>query len=199
MTSCRRHILCSAIALTCTPVSVRVARAAEGAAASQPSEGDGLGQMRVKAAYLAKFGAFVGWPERAFASADAPLVIGMLDADALAEELALVVVGRSAQGRLIIVRKLRAGEALTDVQVLYVGDASATHVPSLLAAVRGQPVLTVADLPGSANAVPGTVITFVVVDRRLRFDVSVKAAAAAGLTVSARLLTAAHHVEAARP
>lgn len=168
-------------------------------AASDPAEGDGLGQMRVKAAYLAKFGAFVTWPDRAFAQADAPLVIGVLDADVLAEELALVVLGRMAQGRLLTVRKLHAGDTATGLHMLFIGDASAPVVAAMLAATRSLPVLTVTDQLLPARGTPGTVITFVVVAGRLRFDVSMKAATAAGLAVSARLLTAAHHVEGTAP
>ena len=115
---------------------------AAGARADDPvpdTRDDAAPPLRVKAGYLYKFGAFVEWPGRAFGSADAPLVIGVLEADALADELALVVGGRSVQGRPIAVRRLRAGDPVTGVHVLYLGRGASARPPDDL------PLLTVAD------------------------------------------------------
>jgi len=148
-------------------------------------------ELRTKAAYLYKFGAFVDWPAKAFPSADAPVVIALFEADALADELSLVVGGRRLQGRPVAVRKLHAGDPMAGVHVLFVGRGADPQ--DALSLVRGQPVLTVAD-----TALPSTVrsmIRFQMIDGRLRFDVSLKAAEQASLGISARLLAVAHHVD----
>jgi hypothetical protein len=62
----------------------------------------------------------------------------------------------------------------------------------VLAAVRDRPVLTVTD--GVQGAADGAIINFVVVDDKVRFDVSLAAAGRAGLRISARLLTVARTV-----
>lgn len=148
-------------------------------------------ELRTKAVYLYKFGAFVAWPAKAFPKADSPVVIALFEADALADELSLVVDGRSLQGRPVTVRKLHAGDPMAGVHVLFVGRGA--EPLDAFAMVRGQPVLTVADtsLPSTARSM----IRFQMVDGRLRFDVSLKAAEQASLGISARLLAVAHRVD----
>ena len=150
-------------------------------------------ELRIKAAYLCKFGAFVEWPDHTFPAADAPVVIGVLGADALADELSTVIRGRSLQGRRIAVRRLRAGDGLAGLHVLFIG----LHAPvgaeaDLLAAARGMHVLTVTDAPPSEGA--RGIINFVSDNGRVRFDVCLKAAQEARLVISARLLAVARHV-----
>jgi len=152
-------------------------------------EGGGT-ELRTKAVYLYQLGAFVAWPARAFPAPDSPLVIGLLEADALADELSTVVNGRSLQGRSVAVRKLHAGDGVGGVHVLFLGrGADAVGVEAL----RGQPVLTVADT--SVPAGVRSMVRFLMVDGRLRFDVSLKAAEQASLGISARLLAVAHRVD----
>src|SRR2546421_352827 len=52
-------------------------------------------EYRVKAAFLYKFGGYVEWPQGVFAKPDSPIAIGVIGADALAEELARIVAGRT--------------------------------------------------------------------------------------------------------
>jgi len=78
-------------------------------------------EYRVKAAFLYKFGGYVEWPQGVFAKPDSPIAIGVIGADALAEELARIVAGRTINGRPVTVRKLRPGEAVARLHVLFVG------------------------------------------------------------------------------
>lgn len=151
-------------------------------------------EHRVKAAYLYKFGGYIEWPEEAFANADSPFVIGVLGADALAEELARIAQGRKFGQRAIVVRKLRDGDPLSGVHVLYVGHTDPQRAAGVLSALRGQPVLTVtaSDELGSA----GSVINFIVVDNRIRFDVSLAPADRQRLKISSLLLAVARRVDA---
>lgn len=150
----------------------------------------GGSDLRTKAVYLYQFGAFVAWPAKAFPAADSPVVIGLLEADALADELSMVVGGRSLQGRSVAVRKLHAGDPVAGVHVLFLGRGADTLG---MESLRGQPVLTVADT--SVPAGVRSMVRFLMVDGRLRFDVSLKAAEQASLGISARLLAVAHRVD----
>jgi hypothetical protein len=162
-----------------------------------PSADSAMSELRVKAAYLYKFGAFVQWPDRAFASADAPVVIGVLDADSLADELSMLIGGRSVQGRSLAVRRLRSGDSLAGIHMLFMGHPTDGRTAVWLAAARGRPVLTVTDR--AQPAVPGTMINFVHDGGRVRFDVFPKAAELASLGISARLLVVARRVEPGAP
>lgn len=151
-------------------------------------------EYQIKAAYLYKFLAFTEWPAQAFDGREAPIVIGVLGAEALAMELSQAVAGRAVDGRAVTVRELRGGEATSGLHVLFVGRSAARRLPALLGAARGQPLLTVGE-SDDATA-PGTAITFVVVDDKVRFDVAPAVAEQAGLKISARLLAVARKVHA---
>ena len=60
---------------------------------------------------------------------------------------------------------------------------------AILLGLKGSSVLTVGDAPGFA--ILGGVINFVLDDNRVRFEINQKAAEAAHLKLSARLLTVA--------
>lgn len=149
-------------------------------------------ERQVKAAYLYKFAGFVEWPEGSFVRPDSPVVIGVMGADALAEQLEHTVAGHTANGRPLQVRKLKKGEATGSVHILFLGVMEKTVLADVISASRNQPLLTVSDTD-EAHAY-GSIINFVVADDRLRFEVALKPAATARLRISARMLSAAYRV-----
>jgi hypothetical protein len=155
------------------------------------ADGDNALERQVKAAYLYKFSTFVEWPDNSFARPDSPLVIGIADGEALAAELERTVSGRTVNGRPLQVKRLKKGDAPTAVHILFIGERAMAQ--ELLTQLRGQPVLTVSDRDDVYGM--GSVINFVVANERLRFEVSLKAAASAGLRISARMLSAAYRVQ----
>src|SRR6266568_3550295 len=66
-------------------------------------------EYRVKAAFLYKFGSYIEWPSRSFARTDSPVAIGVMGANALADELAQIVAGRSEGPRLAHGHRIRRG------------------------------------------------------------------------------------------
>jgi hypothetical protein len=150
-------------------------------------------EVQVKAAFLYKFGDFVEWPADAFAGPDGAFIIGVVGADAMAAELERVVAGRTIQERKVVVRRLRRGEALGRLHVLFVGEAESVRLPDVAAAAQSQPVLVVTE---SDNATArGSMINFVSVDGRVRFDVALPSAERGRLKISARLLAVARRVD----
>lgn len=147
---------------------------------------------QVKAAYLYKFASYVEWPRRVFARDDSPVVIGVIGDEPLAKELTRMVVGKTVDGRGLVVRQLQRDASLGGVHVLFVGRMHGKSLAAVLAATRGQPLLVVSD-SREAQAL-GSMINFVVVDQRLRFEVALKPVADNGLKLSALILTAAYHV-----
>lgn len=150
-------------------------------------------ERQVKAAYLYKFAGFVEWPEGSFARPDAPLQIGVAGNDALADLAEQMVAGRSVNGHPIVVRKLRRGEPLAGLHILFVG--AGEHAADLLGAARGQSLLTVTDSDDTAAL--GSMVNFVVAEDKLRFEVALKAVALGRLRISARMLAAAYKVQGA--
>jgi YfiR/HmsC-like len=144
----------------------------------------------VKAAYLYKFMAYVEWPGKGPDGLDAPQVIGVVGADAVATELQQVLTARKDSKNPLVARKLNPGEAPSGVDVLYLGRGVSPG--RWLAAVAGRPVLVVTDEPGGLPE--GSALNFVLVGRRLRFEASPSAAERAGLRLSARLLAVAERI-----
>lgn len=148
-------------------------------------------ERQVKAAYLYKFGNYVEWPERAF-GADANLHIGIIGAGDLADELAQAVAGRVINGHQVIVHKLRPGESLSGMHILFISSANNNRLAEILANVKGQPVLTITESEQGLSL--GSMINFVIVAGKLRFEVAPKVAQQGSLNISARLLSAAQKV-----
>lgn len=149
-------------------------------------------ERQVKAAYLYKFGSYVEWPDRTFTAPDSPIRIGVIGADALADELAQMIAGRTINGRQLEVRKLRREEPIAGLNILFIGRAGNARLAEILAAAKGQPMLTVTESDEGIAA--GSMINFVVVDGKVRFEAAPKAAGMSNLNISARLLAAAYKV-----
>jgi hypothetical protein len=149
-------------------------------------------ERQVKAAYLYKFASYVEWPEGAFPHQDSPLVIGVIGADAVADELEHIVAGHTINGRTIIARKLKRGEPLTGLHMLFIGRLEKAHLLELFSEAKNKPLLTVTESE-DAHAL-GSMINFVVTDDRLRFEVALAPVGVGGLKISARMLTAAYKV-----
>jgi len=154
-------------------------------------------EYRVKAAFVYKFGDFIDWPAGTFGGPNSPFVIGVVGADPVADELARITVGRTIGDRPVAVRKLRHGDPLAGLQVIFVGRGSREQMAEILAASKGLPVLTVSEFDNGIKA--GSMINFVVVSDKVRFDVALAPAEAARLKISSRLLAVARNVVARQP
>ncbi|CAN5218649.1 hypothetical protein BH24PSE2_BH24PSE2_21730 [soil metagenome] len=146
---------------------------------------------QVKAAFLYHFGAFVEWPSGA--APQEAITIAVLGAPRVAEELRQIVPGRTVQNRPVQVREIDSIDELADAQILFIGDSQGKRVQKLLDAIRGRPVLSVTQADDGLEK--GAMINFALVDRRVRFEVSLSAAEQAGLELSSRLLAIALHVQ----
>ena len=146
-------------------------------------------EYRVKAAFVCKFIGYVEWPAEAFARPDSAIVIGVIASDAVADELTRTAAGLSAGDRPIVVRRLQRGESVEGSHLVYIAGTHQDALAATLAATKGRPVLVVTE--SGQEAPPGSVINFVIVDGKVRFDVALQAAELRGLRVSARLLSVA--------
>ncbi len=166
---------------------------AAGVAGPRPAQADAQAdEYRVKAAFLYKFGSYIEWPSGSFARADSPVAIGVMGADALADELAQIVAGRNVNGRPVLVRKLRPGGPIAGLHVLFIGGSDSGRLAEILAAARGRALLTVTESEEGLEL--GSMINFVVVEDKVRFDVAPPPPESGNLKISARLLGVARKV-----
>jgi len=154
------------------------------AAASDP--GDRSLELSVKAGYVYHFTRFVTWPAESPLARSSELIIGVLDDDPFADALEAAVRGKTVGGRPLAVRRFRSVEDVVPSPVLFVGRGRSADLAGLHKRIRGWPVLTVSDAGGFVCQ--GGVIGLFLLGTRIRFEVHVGAARAAGLAVSSKLL-----------
>ena len=153
--------------------------------------GHGSIEYDVKAAYLYKFAPFVEWPPTAFASASSPFQVCILGRDPFGSKLDRAVTGQRVADHPVAVRRLDRVDAASGCHILFLGASRTQTAADALRAVRGAPILTVADNGGAT----GAIIRFVLKDNRVRFDIDVAAAAANRVTISSKLLSLATSVK----
>jgi hypothetical protein len=152
-------------------------------------------EYQVKAAFLFKFLGFVEWPAQAHERTDSPLLIGVMGADALSEALGAVVANRAMNGRAVHVRRLRPGDSLAGVHLLFLGRDENVRASDLIGAAKGRPLLMVTE--SDTAFAGGSAINFVLEDNKVRFDVALRPVEQANLKISSRLLAVARRVVAA--
>jgi hypothetical protein len=162
---------------------------------AQAQQNTAPSKQDIEAAYLFKFGDYVTWPDQVFAKPDSPIVIGVAGADEIANTLASLSAGRTIGHRPVMVRHISAGNSLTGVHILFIGDPESRSARKLFAAARGLPILVVTD--GEQGIETGSAISFVVIADRVRFDVALNVVRSSDLKLSALLLSVAHSVSGA--
>jgi hypothetical protein len=150
-------------------------------------------EYQVKAAYLFNFLKFVEWPDDAAADPHGKWVIGVVGDSPVGGELARLVEGKNVLGRDLQVKKFQAADNLRVCNILFISESEKKRVPSILAALRGSSVLTVADMGNFIGL--GGMVELVVEEGRVRVTIDVGATGRARLRVSSKLLALAQAVK----
>lgn len=147
-----------------------------------------LPEYRLKAAFVYKVMRFTQWP----ANIGETLNLCLYGGDPFGSEIDDLR-GRMIDGRHIAVHRKAGAAALGQCQVVFVTAAAIDRWGQIASGLHGQPLLTVADSPGALRL--GIVVNMALVDHRVTFEASQKAARSAGLSLSSRLLSLATTVQ----
>jgi hypothetical protein len=145
-------------------------------------------EYAVKAAYLAKFAPFIEWPQSAFESPTAPLTICILGPDPFGADFDKAIAGQKDGDHPLVARRMAALEPAAACQFLFSRDD--TLAEQALAEMTTRPVVTVTDSGLRAHGV----ISFLVIENHVRFDIDAAAADSVGINISSKLLGLAHAV-----
>ncbi len=148
----------------------------------------------VKAAFLYRFTGYVDWPPQA--AADPQFTIAVLDAEGVATELGRLLQNRQIQNRPAQVKSIKNLRELDGAQMLYIGGSHRDDLRRLISSVTGRPVLVVTNQDGGLDA--GSSVNFLLIDQRVRFEISLDAAQGSGLRVASELLAVAIRVRGRR-
>jgi hypothetical protein len=147
-----------------------------------------LPEYRLKAAFLYNFILFTEWP----AGTGGTLNVCIVGTDPFAGELDGLQ-GKAAGARTIVIQRKASSESHKFCQVVFIAPSAIDTLPRVLAALHGQPTLTVADSPGAMRQ--GVALNMSVQHSKVSFEANVPAARNVGLVLSSKLLRLATEVE----
>jgi hypothetical protein len=148
-------------------------------------------QYEVKAAYLLNFAKFVKWPPAP--ALEDTFKICLLGSDPYGAILPLTVRGERLDDKSIEVKRISAPKEAAGCRIVYVGSSEQGRLAAVLPILIDQHALVVSDLPNFCER--GGVIGFLMEGDRVRFEVNLDAAQAAGLNMSSDLLRVATTVK----
>lgn len=146
---------------------------------------EALKEYELKAAFLYNFTKFVEWPTNHFPNAQAPLVVAVAGQSPCTAELEKIARERKVNGRALIIKMVKTPEAAKDAHVLFLPASEDSRLKEWLAGVQGAGVLSIGESESFARQ--SGIINFVLEGEKIRFDLNIDQAEAAGLKVSAQL------------
>ena len=146
-------------------------------------------EYQVKALFLLNFMRFIDWPERAFPDDPAPIVVGLLGENPFGPFLGDAFKDQRVRGRSIVLRQLGPADAPAECHVLFISCSERERVRAVLLGLGHAPTLTVSEL--DSFCLQGGMIKLVTLDGTVHFEINPAAADAAGLHLSAKLLSLA--------
>ena len=157
-------------------------RAGSQTAATEPA---GVPEYMVKSAMLYHFATFTRWPKSSFTFPDTPIRFCVLGEDPFGPDLDSLV-NYQIHGRDILTTRLRKVQHAKECHVLFIAESEAKHVQSILQALAGLPVLTIADMDEFARL--GGVVHLKIMEESIRFQINTGTAVRDGLSFSSELL-----------
>lgn len=161
------------------------------AAAVRPASA--LTPEEAKAAFVYNFAKFTDWPASAFKDAQSVLQLCVVNASNGELTAFSALNGKVAKSREIKVQAVRSGEPLAACHIAFLAGTTPVAAGDLARAVRGQQILSIADVAGAAEA--GSIIGLVPADGKLQIVVNSDALSASRLTLSSHVLQLAKIVK----
>jgi hypothetical protein len=149
------------------------------------AETPALKEHGLKAAFLYNFTKFVEWPANSFRDANEPFVVAVAGNSPCTAELEKIAKERKVNGRDLIIKTVTTCEAARDAHVLFIFSSEDPRLKDWFAAVRGRSVLTIGE--SELFGKQGGIINFALEGEKIRFDLNIEQAEAAGLRISAQL------------
>jgi hypothetical protein len=122
----------------------------------------------------------------AFATADAPLVIGVLGDNPFGNALHETVEGETVNGHKVVVRHMRRPEEMRGCHLVFVSRSEKNRLPQIEAAASDTPLVLASDLDQFARQ--SGAFGFVLLDNKVRFEINLAAARRGGVKISSKLL-----------
>jgi hypothetical protein len=169
----------AALFFICVSLHVPIALAQQ----SAPTE------YQVKAAYLYNFGKFVDWSATSVAAKNDAFQICVIGQDPFGPALEAALVKQSIDGKGVMARRIAKPQDALGCRILFISSSEDRQLKGIFTVLDGAGVLTVSDIPQFSQR--GGMIEFTLEGNKVRFEVNLASAEAAGLTLSSELLKVA--------
>jgi hypothetical protein len=145
-----------------------------------------LSEDEIKAGFLLNFARFVTFPASSFPLPSSPLVICIVGDTPIISLLSDASAGKPVEGRVVFVKRLQPKDDFARCNILFIEGSQARYEEKILTSVKGASSLTVGESDTFMRA--GGMIEFVVEDNRVKLELNLDTATAAGLKLSAKLI-----------
>lgn len=142
-------------------------------------------EPEAKATFLLKILSFVSWPAATDTPAQ-PIRVAFIGHSQVAREFARLVEARPKGARPIEYRYESADAGLEAYQVAFVAHGDPKRLQALADRAPARPLLTVCESPGGCEK--GVILSMIVVDERIRYEINLRRARKAGLGIDSKVL-----------
>ncbi len=149
--------------------------------------------LEIQAAFLIKFCSYVTWPEERFSTPGDSVIVGILGRDPFGSKLDKIARSSRAGERNIEIRRFSEPDSLGQVHILFIAPSEVARLHKIVSEIPDSAVLLVSNVPGFLESFG--MINFVLVAKKIRFDISRTNSEKAGLTISSKLLRVAHEIQ----
>ena len=141
----------------------------------------------IKGLFFVTLARYTEWPEKAFAEANSPIIIGVIGEDPFGKLLESLTKNEIVRGRSLVVRRFASDEEIKECHLLYFGAMNVVRRELVISRLSRRPILTVSDTPGFARE-GGAVELFLNDDNKVRLRVSKDALSRASLALSPSIM-----------
>ena len=138
---------------------------------------------KMQAAFIYNFTLLVNWPA-SYQSGD--FVIAVLGNSPINKELEEMAKQKKAGNQTIIIKKISSPAEIGNAQMVYVPNGSKGKIPDVVSKTGSNATLIITETEGAgAN---GSIINFILIDEKLKFEINESKATSKGLKLAANLL-----------
>lgn len=146
-------------------------------------------EYEIKAVWLLNFARYVEWPTNAFASRQAPVVVGITGPNPFGTTLEKTFAGKTVGGRSLAIKRLGGVRDAQGCHLIFFPNSEKKRQRELLVKLRELAILTVGESDDFLS--DGGIIQFVRREDTVRFAVNLEPARPARLNLSANLVKVA--------
>ena len=149
-------------------------------------------EYEAKAQFLINFIKYVSWPRNPSSKQWPPVVLGILGRNDFNHALDDAVNKSNTTGRTIIIKYLSFGESLDECTIIFVSASEDSRLKAILNQIANKPILSVGE--SSSFIKGGGIINLTLHEQKIHLEINLKAANAANIIISSKLLSVADSV-----